>query len=222
MKYTKRLSTIFSEFEQCDKFADIGCDHGYCAEYMLEKNLCEHAVVSDISAESLKKAQLLLSGYAACGKVTSVCCNGMENIPKDCDFVLIAGMGGEEIVAILKNGYIPQKLLLQPMKNTRKVREFLLAEGLEITADYTFADGKYYDLIKAAKTGGKSVYTDLELEFGRDNLLHPSADFIMKLQSEIVKKESYLKAPLGKSAEQDVGNSLRKLQEVYHVACKNL
>ncbi len=139
MKYTKRLSTLFSELEKCEKFADVGCDHGYCAEFMLERDLCAHAVVSDVSAESLKKAQVLLANYAAAGKVTSVCCDGLEKIPRDCDLVLIAGMGGEEIVTILKNGFLPRKLLLQPMKNTRKVREYLLSQGMEMIADYTFA-----------------------------------------------------------------------------------
>ena len=86
MKYTKRLSTLFSELEKCEKFADVGCDHGYCA---------------------------------AAGKVTSVCCDGLEKIPRDCDLVLIAGMGGEEIVTILKNGFLPRKLLLQPMKKKK-------------------------------------------------------------------------------------------------------
>ena len=203
MKYTKRLSTLFSELEKCEKFADVGCDHGYCAEFMLERDLCAHAVVSDVSAESLKKAQVLLANYAAAGKVTSVCCDGLEKIPRDCDLVLIAGMGGEEIVTILKNG-----------KNTRKVREYLLSQGMEMIADYTFADGKFYDLIKAEQTGRASAYSEKELEFGRDNLLRPSADFLEKLRTEIEKKKKYLLSPVDGQAREEITLSLERLEEI--------
>ena len=77
MKKTKRLLTLFSELEFCERFADVGCDHGYCAEYMLKNGLCKTAVISDISAASLDKARRLLQEYEARGKLVSVCCNGL-------------------------------------------------------------------------------------------------------------------------------------------------
>lgn len=222
MKFTKRLNTIFSELERCEKFADVGCDHGYCTEYMLKNNLCKSAVISDISAESLKKAQVLLFDYAKAGRLQSVCCNGLEKVSVDCDFVLIAGMGGEEIIGILKNGYLPEKLLLQPMKNTPKLREFLLLSGYEIIADYTFCDEKFYDVIKAKKGVNVSKYDFRELEFGRDNLKNPSHDFILKIESEIEKKEGYLAAKMSDNAKSSLIKSLNVLKGVYNEITRNL
>ncbi len=222
MKFTKRLNTIFSELERCEKFADIGCDHGYCTEYMLKNNLCKSAVISDISAECLKKAQVLLSDYVKSGILQSVCCNGLEKVPFDCDFVLIAGMGGEEIINILKNGYFPEKLLLQPMKNSSKLREFLLLNGYEIIADYTFCDEKFYDIVKAKKNGYVSEYSLRELEFGRDNLKKPSRDFVLKIESEIAKKESYLTAKMSDTAKSSLIESLNTLKGVYNEVTRNL
>lgn len=123
-------------------------------------------------------------------------------------------MGGEEIVTILKNGFLPRKLLLQPMKNTRKVREYLLSQGMEMIADYTFADGKFYDLIKAEQTGRASAYSEKELEFGRDNLLRPSADFLEKLRTEIEKKKKYLLSPVDGQAREEITLSLERLEEI--------
>ena len=36
MGYTKRIRTLCSLLEKTDVFADVGCDHGYCTEYMLK------------------------------------------------------------------------------------------------------------------------------------------------------------------------------------------
>ena len=57
MKNTRRLRVLCGELRPCARFADVGCDHGYCTQYMLERNLCRTAVISDISAGSLHKAE---------------------------------------------------------------------------------------------------------------------------------------------------------------------
>ena len=129
MKNTRRLRVLCGELRPCARFADVGCDHGYCTQYMLERNLCRTAVISDISAGSLHKAETLLAPYIAEGRVRSVCCAGLSDIPRDTDEVLIAGMGGEEIVSILEEGFLPPVLVLQPMKNAPKLRRFLLERG---------------------------------------------------------------------------------------------
>ena len=94
MKQTKRIRLLCGQLAACETFADVGCDHGYCTQYMLEENLFRRAVVSDISAGSLSKAEKLLSAYIAAGRVAPVCCPGLEKIPKGTEQVLIAGMGG--------------------------------------------------------------------------------------------------------------------------------
>ena len=73
MKQTKRIRLLCGQLAACETFADVGCDHGYCTQYMLEENLCRRAVVSDISAGSLSKAEKLLSAYIAAGRVARTC-----------------------------------------------------------------------------------------------------------------------------------------------------
>lgn len=180
---TKRIETICSYIPACGIFADVGCDHGYCAKYALDRRLCEKVYITDISAASLKKAETLLSNEIAAKMCIPVCCDGLDGLKETPDCVLIAGMGGEEILHILRSLPLPRTFVLQPMKNADKVRAFLVDRGAKITADYTFFDGKYYDLIVGKNEGGGS-YTDWEIEFGRDNLLRPSNDFAGKLLRE--------------------------------------
>ena len=90
-------------------------------------------------------------------------------------------MGGEEIISIISSASrLPNSLVLQPMKNSEKVRENLVKLGFRIERDYTFiADEKFYDLILAIK--GKDCLTEDEILFGRTNLKEKPSAFIEKI-----------------------------------------
>lgn len=180
---TKRIQTLCSLFPRAKVFADVGCDHGYCTRFMFDNGLCERAYITDISAKSLAKAEALMRAEIASGRCVSVCCDGLGGVPERCDFVLIAGMGGEETVSILQKAYLPEKFVLQPMKNADKVRAYLLEQDAKIIKDFTFCDGKFYDCIFGEGRGGDR-YSEFEIRFGRDNLRTPSPDFLQKLRAE--------------------------------------
>ena len=181
---TKRLQTLLSALTPCRKLADVGCDHGYLSKAALDSGLAEAVVVSDISSPSLEKARALLAPYGE--RVRAVVCDGLPKVDADCDQVVIAGMGGEEIISILSSApFLPSRLVLQPMKNADKLRKRLLLLGYRIERDYVFKDEKFYTLIAAVK--GEDAYTDDEIFFGRDNLKDRSPDFMELAQREYQK-----------------------------------
>ena len=198
MGYSKRIDTLCSLLKKTTSFADVGCDHGYCSQYMLENGLCEFAILSDISKGSLQKAETLLNEYIVQGKAKAVLGNGFFGVPKDTEEVLIAGMGGEEIVAILsheKYGFIPEIFVFQPMLNPEKLRAYLLKNGGYIEKDYTFlADGKFYDVIvgRKRKDEEKQSYTEWEIEFGRDNLKKRGDDFLKRISRRLKDTQGFL------------------------------
>ena len=184
-----RLEVICTHIPHCRVFADVGCDHGYCTRYALENGLCERAYACDVSAASLRKAERLLEKEIAAGRCAAVCADGLDGLPEEPDCVLIAGMGGEEIVSVLaRRQTLPARFVLQPMKNAEKVRAFLVARGAYIERDFTFADGKFYDLIVGRREGG-TRYSAFECRYGRDNLLSPTREFFAKIgkDAEIVR-----------------------------------
>ena len=61
-KMSKRLIKI-SELVSGKIVADVGCDHGKLAKSLLDNKKVDFIYVSDISAESLKKAEVLLANY---------------------------------------------------------------------------------------------------------------------------------------------------------------
>lgn len=186
---TDRLNKIFSVIEKCSVFADIGCDHGYMTKAMLDSGKCERAICSDVSAKCLEKAENLLSDYIAQGRVRSVVSDGFDNVGF-CDLALIAGMGGEEICTIIERvPTLPERLVLQPMKNADKVRLCAVKQGYRIEKDFIFKSaGKFYVLISLVK--GKDSLTQDEVEFGRDNLKYPTAEFkeFIKLRKDMINK----------------------------------
>ena len=201
MGYSKRIETLCSLLVKSKTFADVGCDHGYCSEYMLRNDLCEKAILSDISKGSLAKAEALLSDYIVEGRAVSVLGDGFFGIPADTEQVLIAGMGGSEIVDILsdkKYGFMPKRFVFQPMHDGEKLRRYLIENGGDIERDFTFEDGKFYDVIvgEKLKAGGHvRVYSVAEYEFGKENLEKMPQDFIERKQKLLKNTENYLQQP---------------------------
>ena len=224
MGYGKRIDTLCSLLKKVETFADVGCDHGYCSEYMLKNGLCDRAILSDISKGSLAKAEALLAPYIRQGKATSVLGDGFLGVPKEVDEVLIAGMGGSEIVSILsdeKHGFMPKRFVFQPMHDAEKLRRYILANGGYIERDFTFEDGKFYDVICGGKRedGGQvcdeSFYTDAEYEFGKENLATFPTAFTKRMNKLIGNIDKYLKQPdLQEASRADLLQRKERLQGV--------
>ncbi len=101
-------------------------------------------------------------------------------------------MGGREIISIVNNAtYQPQQLVLQPMRDQKLVRTYLLSHGYEIVRDYMIFDGKYYDII-VAEQGTATQLDDMQLTLGKSNFINPTVDFANYLQVEIAKCDKIL------------------------------
>ena len=209
---SKRFETLLSLIPDCEVFADVGCDHGYIAYEMLKNRKCDRVIASDISAECLQKAETLLRETFP-DKYTAVVSDGFENVG-NCDCALIAGMGGDTIADILAAaaGRLPEYLVLQPMKNSQRVRRDLVSLGYEILRDYTFRDGKFYDVI-LAKKGGNETYTVDDYIYGRDNLIEKSEDFVALVNSRIDElKEAKEKA--SETSRKEIEKRITELEKI--------
>ena len=181
---TERLEKIFSLLPNCNTFADVGCDHGYIAFEMLKRGKANKVIIADISKKCLSKAEQLLARFIAQGKAVSVVADGFNGLP-DSDVGLVAGMGGEEICSILKGAKsLPKTLVLQPMKNSDKVRRLAIDMGFKLEKDFVFFSAeKFYDVM--VLTVGKDCLTEEEIEFGRDNIREKAPDFIRQISAKI-------------------------------------
>ncbi len=223
MAYGKRIEILCSLLSPAEVFADVGCDHGYCSEYMLKNSLCKKAILSDVSKGSLAKAEALLSAYIEKGLAVPVLGDGFYGVPPETDEVIIAGMGGREIVEILsdeKYGFLPRTFVLQPMHDAEKVRRYLVGAGAYLERDFTFRDGKFYDVIRGRRLNRDEApqrYTDAEYEFGKENLAARPADFLERTQKQLKNLGRYLKEPaLQAQSREELENRKKRLEEALH------
>lgn len=220
MGYGKRIDTLCSLLESAESFADVGCDHGYCSEYVLKNGLCDKVIFSDVSKGSLAKAEKLLAPFVAAGKAQAALGDGFYGVPKSTQEVLIAGMGGAEIVAILsdkKYGFMPKRFVFQPMHDAEKLRRYILDNGGYIERDFTFEDGKFYDVLVGGVKGETQTftpYTEKEYEFGRENLARLPEAFVKRTKKQIKNIEKYLKTPsLGEASRAELQERKRRSEE---------
>ena len=210
---TDRLNKIFSFLPKCKVFADIGCDHGYIAKAMIKSGKSDRVIISDISEKCLDKARELLKDEILKGVASSVVADGFDGVT-GADLALIAGMGGKEIISILDGAKdLPDRLVLQPMKNCPEVRKKVVSLGFKIQTDVVFKSaGKYYDLIVLQK--GEDDLTEEEIEFGRTNALNKGEDFVQKIKEEIKKAKGYLTANVSENTRLEIARNIEKMEKI--------
>ena len=199
-KLDKRLRAVVDNVEG-KTFADIGCDHGKVTVCALIEGRAQQAIACDISQKSLDKAVKLAKTYGL-NSVQFRCADGLKQIAdNEVDCVVIAGMGGKEIMSILTD--IPQgikRFVLVAHKNTIELREFLSSKDLYIDKDFVVEQGgKFYNIIVAISGNGKVCeLSEEELYLGKNS--NANADYILYIEN-LRRKERALKEYSDKSRE---------------------
>ena len=87
-----------------DRVADVGCDHGYLTAYLLEACPRMTALACDVSAPSLDKARRLMERRHLTQRVRFAVADGLAAIDAPVDAIVLAGMGAETILSIVRAG----------------------------------------------------------------------------------------------------------------------
>ena len=157
MDISKRLKFIIEHIDKCNCIADIGTDHGYIPIYAIKNFLCNKAIASDINKGPVEKAKLNSVLDKVDAFVDVRLGPGLKTIKKgEANGVIIAGMGGNLIIDILKADIEKVKemdfLVLQPAQNPEVLREYLYNNGYEIiNEDLCYDEGIFYELFKVKK-----------------------------------------------------------------------
>ena len=150
IKLSNRLKAIAEYIEAGATVADIGTDHGFLPVYLAQTGLARGIIASDISAGSLESALLTAGRYGVTEKIKFLVTPGLDGISlTDADTIVIAGMGGENILSILANapwtGCSGVKLILQPQSKIDVLFKFLYDNGYKVRETRSVKDkGRYY------------------------------------------------------------------------------
>lgn len=189
MKISKRLKAIASLVNNDEVVIDVGTDHALLIIYLIKKQIIKYGYGSDLRQGPLNSAQQNVELFALQDKIKLILCDGLNDLPLDASTIIIAGMGGETIINILKGDLKKinnQTLILQPNTQVSDVRRFLLGNGFKIIDEnIIYEDGHYYEMIKVNK--GHQILTPDEIDFGPILLSKKSDIFKKKYQKEIDK-----------------------------------
>lgn len=163
-----RLSMIAEMVGRCEKYADIGCDHGRLGAFLLQRGWVNQALLMDISDPSLDKARALIRLLGFEDKVRFLVCDGADALDCSLDCVVVAGMGGTTAAGIVERGREKlggARLILQANVGNPELRERLMRAGYRISDERVVKDGRrHYIIIEAVP--GHADYDARELTVG--------------------------------------------------------
>lgn len=151
--------------------ADIGTDHGFVPIDLLAKKKIPFAILSDINEGPLKRAESNLNLFEIdCDLYSLRLGNGLSPV-RNCEVssIIIAGMGGENIIDILAEDINKTKsykrLILQPRKRSFMLREWLQNNGFEIKEEKLVVEaGKICEVFYAEKGDAKDdIYLPVKM-----------------------------------------------------------
>lgn len=182
-----------AEYVVGKKACDVGTDHGYLAAELLLSGKCSFAIAADINEKPLESARSTLHRHGLGERSRLVLSDGVKNVDLDgVTDIIIAGMGGELISAILSQKPLGGiNLVLQPMTKAPFLRRYLAENGFELLGETAVEEsGRLYTVMNAVFTGKKREISELEALVGMLSPLEDTAKQMLLGISEKLKKES--------------------------------
>lgn len=151
---SKRLAAVAAMVRQGSRVADIGTDHAFLPVHLAESGITPSAIASDLRKGPCASAEKTVKAAGLADKIAVRLGDGLSSVlPDEVDDIVIAGMGGETVAAILaaapwvRDGRL--RLILQPMSKIKVLHAFLLTGGFAIDREIIVRDGHDYVVLCA-------------------------------------------------------------------------
>ena len=152
---------------------DVGTDHAYLAAELIKSGKCSKVIASDVKEGPLASARATVEKYGISDKVELILSDGLKNVPLDgVSDIVIAGMGGETIIAILddikKMPFSVSRFVLQPMTKPELLRKAIYKRGWTIEEERIIEDGDKFYVVMAvdSRYTSKDWLTETEALYG--------------------------------------------------------
>ena len=147
-----------------DRVADVGCDHGYLGIYLLKNSIASSVIESDVNPMPLDSARANAAKFGTLDKTTFCLSDGVQNIPRDFDTLVCAGMGADTIISILGNAPWLKagtyRLILQCQSKRPELRQWLSNHGYRIRRETLAKDGRFvYSIMEVVFDPGHPLST---------------------------------------------------------------
>lgn len=170
IKIGRRLETLATFVDNNAIVADVGADHGKLIIYLAQKGV----IAKGYGIENkLGPFQILANNIKSTQSVclTAVLQDGISELVSDVNTIILAGLGGDTIINILKEGQTNLKKITTIITDSHtslgEVRKYIVALGYLIKDEKLIMErNKYYEITKFVKTDNPITYTDFEYQHG--------------------------------------------------------
>lgn len=171
----ERLKSLVKYVDKKDNIIDVGCDHALLDIYLVQNNITDSVIVSDISNNALQQGINNIKKYNLDDRIDVRCGNGLEvlNNEDDVNTIIISGMGTNTILDILNNNYLSKvnKLIIQSNKDYYLLRSEVNKLGFIISNEEVIVvNNKLY--INIIFVRGNKKYSLEELKYGTKDMLN--------------------------------------------------
>ncbi len=210
----RRLMTLAAMVPEGKAAADIGTDHALLPVYLIRQGKAPFVIASDIREGPLEAARRTVAKAGLTGQIEIRLGSGLSVLrPGEVGSIILAGMGGESIIGILRQApWIQSRdvaLLLQPMTKAVELRRWLLTHGFVLEQEHAVEEGRRIYAVMRARFAGAPPVTD-ELAYyigglspteGRKLFLRQAAHLRRKAMGEDAQSRAALLALAGRLEE---------------------
>lgn len=171
IKLSPRLQAVADFVSPSRCVADIGTDHALLPLYLVEQKIVARVIAVEKEAGPATVARGTVAARGLDDRIEVRVGDGLSPLrPGEAEIIVLAGLGGEKIAAILAYGIetarTARQLILQPMNRAAILRHWLAENGWRITAETLVAEKRRLYQIIAAAPGKKRQFSWLEAELG--------------------------------------------------------
>lgn len=221
MRLSKRLKAVALFVPQGSRVADVGTDHGYVPIWLVEQGIAEYAIAMDVRKGPLLRAMEHIARHKLEDRIETRLSDGLLQLrPGEADTVIIAGMGGELMLRIVRDGIhvwdSVSRFILSPQSELEIFRRGLEEMGFAIAEETMLReDGKYYTIM--AVTRGTMHYEHgFQYHYGDCLIRQKSPVLIEYLERE----EHKLHQIMERLAAQDTEGARLRYREVEEELCQ--
>ena len=195
MKLSARLQAIYDMVPK-GIAADIGSDHGKLIISLFKDGIISKGYAVENKKGPFSRLQKAIKDNGCEDGITAMFSDGISDLPSDVDTVIIAGMGGQTIIDILKSHKSKLKnvktIIVDAHNAVPELRKNICKMGYVIAdEDMVYEDDIYYEIIKFI--AGETAFLDEpDIEFGPRLRVEKSCEFISKYESRIKEIDNLL------------------------------
>lgn len=208
-KLSPRLLTCAELVTQGGTACDVGTDHAYLAVWLIQNGRCTRMVAADIGEGPLRCAAQTVEQAGLSDVITLKLTDGLQGLtPSDFSDIIIAGMGGETIAAILGDADFSAgdtQLILQPMTRSTFLRCWLSEHGFALMREIAVQEGdRIYTVMSVRFTGASYMRTRFEAEIGVLDASSETAQRYILRQAERIRRKAHGEQSAGKDTTDDL------------------